>query len=143
MGLIIRYWPKSFCRRISKVLALIIPDDQVGFVKNRSIFDSICNILDVVDFHDAYNKEAYLFLIDLRKAYDTLDRSFLFRTLSHFGFPETFVRTVRLLPENSHMQLYINGLFGPHIPLRSGVRQGCPLAPQLFICAIEMFHRYA
>ena len=89
------------------------------------------------------NKSAFLFLLDLKKAYDTLDRSFLYRTLVHLGLPPFFVKLVQSLHDGSSMRLYINGSLGKKIPVLSGVRQGCPLAPQLFICAIELFHRFS
>ena len=134
---------KALSKRIVRYLPQLIHFDQSGFVRNRDISDTIYSILDTVDFCNAFNKEGFLFLLDLRKAYDTLDRQFLYGSLSHLGLSPKYIEMVKRLHENSFMRLYINGHLGPAISLSSGVRQGCPLAPQLFICAIEMFHRFA
>ncbi|CAI5472411.1 unnamed protein product [Closterium sp. Yama58-4] len=40
-------------------------------------------------------------------------------------------------------RISVNNVCGPAIPVRSGVRQGCPLAPLLFLGVIEIFHRYS
>ena len=134
---------KALSKRISRYLPFLIHADQSGFVKHRNIADTIYSILDTVDFCNSFNQEGYLFLLDLKKAYVTLDRAFLYKSLEHLGFPVLFLQMIQRLHDHSSMRLYINGFLGPAIPQFSGVRQGCPLAPQLFICAIEMFHRFA
>ena len=128
--------------RLTSVLRLIIHPDQSGFVRGRSIQDTLYTILDTFDHCNTLNRSAYLFLLDLRKAYDTLDRTFLFKALSHLGLPETFISMIRTLHTSTTTQLYVNGSLGPDTLLASGVRQGCPIAPQLFIWAIELFHRF-
>ena len=134
---------KALSSRLSLALAPIINKDQTGFVRNRCIHDTITEILDTADHCRYAHQSGYLFLLDLRKAYDTLDRAFLFRSLLHLGLPTPFIEMIQNLHTNSAMHLYINGSLGSSIPLASGVRQGCPIAPQLFICAIELFHRFA
>ena len=129
--------------RLSPLLHSFIHTDQTGFVRGRCIHDSVSSIFDLADFCHTYHRPGYLFLLDLRKAYDTLDRAFLFRALNHLGLPSHFLSLINSLHVNSSMHLYVNGIVGRSIPVLSGVRQGCPLAPQLFICAIELFHRFA
>ena len=112
-------------------------------MRHRCIHDTITEILDTADYCRHAHQSGYLFLLDLRKAYDTLDRAFLFRSLLHLGLPAPFIEMIQNLHTNAAMHLYVNGSLGRRIPLAPGVRQGCPIAPQLFICAIEMFHRLA
>ena len=134
---------KLLSQRLTHALPLIIHDDQSGFVKGRSIQDSLFTALDTLDFCNATSKPGYLFLLDLKKAYDTLDRLFLFKSLTHLGLPPHFTTLVRTLHINTSTRLNINNSLGPCIPILSGVRQGCPIAPQLFICAVEMLTRLA
>ena len=134
---------KVLSMRLSPLLSSFIHSDQTGFVKGRCIHDSVSSIFDLTYFCQTYHRPGYLFLLDLRKAYDTLDRAFLFRALHHLGLPSHFLTLIHSLHVNSSMHLYVNGVVGRSIPVLSGVRQGCPLAPQLFICAIELFHRFS
>ena len=134
---------KLLSTQLSSLLSSLIHPDQTGFVRGRCIHDSVSSIFDLADYCQTLNRPGYLFLLDLRKAYDTLDRSFLFHALRHLGLPPSFLTIINSLYTNSSMHLYVNGVVGRSIPVRSGVRQGCPLAPQLFICAIELSHRFS
>ncbi|CAI5465920.1 unnamed protein product [Closterium sp. Yama58-4] len=90
-----------------------------------------------------YSRSPLLALtIDFRKAYDLVDRDFLLQSLSHLGLPPPFVHWVRLMHSDTSTCIAVNSLAGPLFPVHTGVRQGCPLAPLLFVCVIEIFHRY-
>ncbi|CAI7745487.1 unnamed protein product [Closterium sp. NIES-54] len=71
------------------------------------------------------------------KAFDSVSRGFLFTVLERMGFPSLFVDWVRGLHKDTRTSLLINGWMGEAIDVVSGVRQGCPLAPYLFLCAVE------
>ncbi|CAI5975375.1 unnamed protein product [Closterium sp. NIES-65] len=57
--------------------------------------------------------------------------------LRNMGFPERFVAWVEGLHEGTTTKPLINGWLSEGIQVRSGVRQGCPLAPYIFLCAVE------
>ena len=52
-------------------------------VKGRTTFDAVRTIEDVVDFTGRCHVDGRLTCIDFQKAFDTVNREFLFRTLSH------------------------------------------------------------
>ena len=108
-----------------------------------SVYPKAERVLAVTRVAYTMCKSGYLFLLDLKKAYDTLDRAFLLRSLLHLGLPPHFITLIKTLHTDTSTRLNINNSLGPHIPISSGVRQGCPIAPQLFICAIEMLTRLA
>ncbi|KAF1315281.1 reverse transcriptase, partial [Globisporangium splendens] len=70
---------------------------------------------------------AIALLLDFAKAYDSLDRSFLAQALQHLGFPLKF--------------FIVNGSLSRKYNVTSGIRQGCPLTPLLFILALEVLYR--
>jgi exonuclease III len=133
---------KALAMRLSPLLSSLVHTDQSGFVPGRDIRNTVLDILDTFDHCNLTSKEGLLLLVDFRKAYDTLDRNYLYSSLSHLGLPPSFIASVRSLHEGSSTSLLLNGSLGSPIPLCSGVRQGCPLAPSLFILALEPFHRY-
>ena len=68
------------------MLPNIIHHNQCAYVKGRTIFDAVRTIEDVTEFSERYNIEGKMICIDFKKAFDTVSRDFLFRTLSAFGF---------------------------------------------------------
>ena len=79
-----------------------------------------------------------ILLLDFRKAYDTVARDFLFLALTRFGFSPEFVTMMRTIHNETTAQFLVNGKLSRTQDVRSGIRQGCPLSPLLFIIAAEV-----
>ncbi|KAF1318298.1 Rxlr effector protein, partial [Globisporangium splendens] len=77
-------------------------------------------------------------MLDFMKAYDTLDTDFLYLVLSKFGFGRQFVDLVRRMHSDTTAQYLVNDEVSREWEVKSGIRQGCPLAPLLFIVAAEI-----
>lgn len=56
------------------------------------------------------------------------------------GFPQTFINLVKLTLADVEASININGLISPSFKIERGVRQGCPLAPLLFLIVGEALH---
>ncbi|CAI5976173.1 unnamed protein product [Closterium sp. NIES-65] len=128
---------KVLANRIKKVLPSVISDHQYGFLPGRKLADAVNVVADVIDAAAAGREDWYLLLVDFQKAYDSISRRYLFQTLTRMGFPEEYVKWAEGLHDHSVTQLLINGRLGDRVEMERGVRQGCPLAPYLFICAAE------
>src|SRR6185295_15905866 len=77
-------------------------------------------------------KELYMCFIDLRKAYDSVNRDLLWRVMREYGVSEKIVRIVNSLYENTRAQVRVNGSLSEFLSLKTGVKQGCVLSPLLF-----------
>ncbi|CAI7843812.1 unnamed protein product [Closterium sp. NIES-53] len=64
-------------------------------------------------------------------------RDYLFEVLRRMGFPEVYVKWVEGLHHGAATRICNDGWLGDEVPVQTGVRQGCPLAPYLFLCAVE------
>lgn len=80
---------------------------------------------------------AMIIKVDLHKAYDSLDLGYLEATLKVFGFPEKLVRFIMFTLKESTISVLWNGEKLPAFKPKHGLSQGNPLAPYLFILAME------
>uniref|UniRef100_A0AAV1T2A2 Reverse transcriptase domain-containing protein n=1 Tax=Peronospora matthiolae TaxID=2874970 RepID=A0AAV1T2A2_9STRA len=81
-----------------------------------------------------------ILLLDFRKAYDTVDREFLYEDLRQFGFAERYVQLITRLHTGTTAAFLVNGEQSGPISVVSGIRQGCPLAPLLFLVVVEILN---
>jgi hypothetical protein len=65
----------------------------------------------------------------------------LIEALHAFGFRPNWKQIISLLLSSSSSRVLLNGLPCQPFPHRRGLRQGDPLAPLLFILALEPLHR--
>ena len=76
---------KAIAKRLEKVLPYIIHHNQNAFVKGRTILDAVRTINDVLDFTELKGYQGILTAIDFEKAFDSLSRDFLFKSLESFA----------------------------------------------------------
>lgn len=128
---------KALATRLSKVMGQIIHVDQTYCVPERSIFDNIFLVRDVIEFSRRIDKKFGLVFMDQEKAFDRVEHKYLWKVLKAFGFNLGFIRKIRVLYNDIESLLKVNGgLCQPFKALR-GIRQGCSLSGMLYSLAIE------
>ena len=65
--------------------------------------------------------------IDAEKAFDKIQHPFMIKTLQKMGIEETYLNTVKAIYDKPTANIILNGEKLRALPLRSGIRQGCPL----------------
>lgn len=131
-----------YAKRLQKVLPEIISETQTGFMSNRHISSNIRLVLDLLDYSEHITSNALILFLDFYKAFDSIEHNFLFATLRSFGFGESFVSTVQMLYKNINSCIMMYPNTTPRFPVQKSVRQGCPLAPFLFLLSVELLSIY-
>ena len=129
---------KAIAGRIKKVLPKIINEDQTGFLKGRTIGENIKLIDDIIKFTDKNQLPGLLLFVDFEKAFDTLEWSFIEKSLHYHGFGPSLVAWFRVFYSNIESCIINNGWCSKFFKLERGVRQGCPLSPYLFLLCAEI-----
>ena len=67
-------------------------------------------------------------LIDQEKAFNKIDRPFLFQTMEKLGFSKNYIEFIEILYKENNFIISNNGLLSEIFSLFRGLRKGCPLA---------------
>ena len=129
---------KAIAKRLENVLPSIIHHNQSAYVKDRTIFDAVRTIEDIMDYRERYKISGKMICIDFKKAFDSVSRTFLFRTLSTFCFGPSFIQWIHTFYKNISSCIMNNGFSTALFDVQRGVRQGDPLSAYLFITVLEI-----
>ncbi len=102
---------------------------QAGFRKKEECNAQTATLLEIVTRRRTLGMPTYAAFIDFKKAYDMVPHEALFAKLRWKGFGGVFMEFLQNLYATSTMQP--RGA-DEAVPVKRGLRQGCPLSPSLF-----------
>ncbi|XP_076047199.1 uncharacterized protein LOC143028697 [Oratosquilla oratoria] len=105
---------------------------QCRFRPNRNTADMIFVMRQVQEKCIEQNMNLYAVLIDLTKAFDTVNRDALWAILSNLGCPDKFINLIKQFHDDKTGQVLSGGEVSEPFNISNGVKQGCVLAPILF-----------
>ena len=129
---------KAVASRVKAFLPKRISEDKKGFIRGRNINENIRTIDSIIKDTAENNTPGILLFLDFEKAFDTLEWSFIDKTLQHFGFGSSLLRWTKLFYSDIESCILNNGWSSNFFQLSRGVRQGCPLSPYLFVLSVEV-----
>ena len=113
---------------INSRLACILPDiihhDQTGFILNRELRTNTRTCLSLIQYAKKEKIDLTLMAIDAEKAFDRLEREYLFKVMESYGFPDEFTNLIKTTYKNTTAQVFTNGTLSSPFRLNRGTAQG-------------------
>ena len=119
------------------------PEAQCRFRAERSTIDMIFSLRQLQEKCREQRRPLYIAFIDLTKAFDLVSMSGLFTLLRRIGSPPPkLLRMITSFHKEMKGTVQYDGSSSDPFPIKSGVKQGCVLAPTLFGILFSLL-RYA
>ncbi|UYV76819.1 hypothetical protein LAZ67_14002099 [Cordylochernes scorpioides] len=116
----------------------LITENQAGFRSGYSCQDHIFTLTSLIQMTlSRKRRKLYAFFVDLKKAFDTVPHLLLWRKLALVGLSGRFIKLIQNYYAQMMAAVRWNGSFTEFIKIQSGVLQGEPLSPYLFIIFIN------
>lgn len=137
-----RIFSRILKERLVAPLAELIPASQTAFLPGRSISHNIWTLQLLPSYLRYQNKWAYLAICDFAKAYDTIDRRLLLAICDKLQMHPPLQTWIRLLLTETYNQVYLQGITSAKQKFTSGIRQGCPASPLIYLLVSLLLHRH-
>ena len=115
----------------------ILADEQNGFRADRSCLDHVFTLYTIVTNRIGCKLNTFVAFIDLKKAFDFVDRRLLLYKLLKIGISGKLYFAIKSLLQSTKSCVRINDEYTNFFPVESGVRQGDTNSPTLFAIFIN------
>lgn len=122
---------------IESSLSNLIGISQTGFMSGRICDTNICALAERFYTDCDAKRSDYILFLDIKKAFDSVHHSWIHSCLKKANFPSWFRSLVQGLLHDVQVAPVMGADSQEWIPIKLGVKQGCPLSPLLFIIAID------
>ena len=127
--------------RLRTCLPSIIHPSQHCGVRGRFIFDPVATVRDVIAYAEVTKQPICVASLDFSAAFDNISHACMEDVLRAPGFSKWFTHCIMRLYDGASSEVQINGFPSSLIPIRSSIRQGCPLSMLLFaVCLNPLLH---
>ena len=148
-GLPQNYRPLALLNMTYKLYTIIIRErlrvmdkymwnSQYGFRRNRSTQQPLFALRRVMDHIDAGQDKAAVVFLDWEKAFDKVNQRRMITALHRFGVPEKMCRAIEGIYKQPQFRVKDFWSESTAKRQRSGIRQGCPLSPFLFVMLLTV-----
>ncbi|VDP41182.1 unnamed protein product [Schistosoma curassoni] len=114
-----------------------IRDQQAGFHKDRSCTDQIATLRIIAEQSIEWNSSLYINFIDYGKAFDSVDRTTLWKLLRHYDMPQKIVNIIQNSYDRLNCKIVHGGQLTDSFEVKTGDMQGCLLSLFLFLLLID------
>ena len=136
----LKFFSKALAAKLQKsILPSLTTYHQTVYVQNRHVGEAGRLISDILDISDKLNVDDYLVLVNIEKAFHSLDHGILLVIFKKFGFGNNFTDSVKILWTNQVSCVISGSSTTSYFKLEKGAHQGDSISAYLLIIALEMF----
>jgi exonuclease III len=128
---------KAIALRLNSVLDDIISTSQSAYIPGRVISNNVRILKVYRKYANLHRKQFSIVSLDARKAFDSVDHTYITEVLKKYGFGTNFIHTFKTLYNNNESTVLLNGYKSGKFKIERGVKQGDALSCGIFILAID------
>ena len=130
---------KILGNRFQQYVKKLTLHDQEGFIPGTQVFFNICKSINVIHhINKLKDKKHMIISINVEKAIDKIQHSFMIKTLQKTVTEGTYLNIVKAICDKPTANIILNGEKMKASTLISGTRQGFPFSPLLFSKVLEV-----
>jgi len=132
--LIYKVWSQLITRRLANITHIITSKNQYGYKEKLPTVDAILKIEEHIE---NATPDTSILLMDLTKAFDTVNRTLLWTALYRKGLPLKMIQNIRNGHQNTTLMAKDKNQYGGKIKNNIGVFQGSAISALLFIIYLD------
>lgn len=135
---------KIIINKLKDILKKLISPCQTNFVPERQGLHNaiLCQELVHTSRYSKARRGTIIIKVDLEKAYERLEWSFIKCMLENAGVPNKLIGVITPLVSGGSCKLLWNGVVADEIRPSKGLRQGDPLSPYLLVLCMEIIGQW-
>ena len=111
----------AITQRIKPAVTFVVGRQQKAYVEGNVIGSCIINLLNMMHHVNEKQKASLILLIDFRKAFDSIDHTFISTVLKELGFGNYVVKWISIFFDSREAFILLGGHLSKRILLEQGV----------------------
>ncbi|GJS62496.1 retrovirus-related pol polyprotein LINE-1 [Tanacetum coccineum] len=136
---IMKLWERVIERRLRRETT--VSENQFGFMPGRSSIEAIHLIRSLMEKYRERQRDLHLAFLDLEKAYDSVPRELIWKTLVDKGTSRRYIKVIKDMYDGAKTRVRTSIGNTEFFPIEVGLHQGSAISPYLFALILDELSR--